>query len=453
VSSLLLLLLLAAGDLDAAEKALAAGKPEQALKLLGDLADAKDADPRASAILGRALLALGENEAAVEPLVRASEAKPEDKDLARDAAIACRRSAKGVYGRLYLEDAKRLAARAGDEMLLADIAFDMEDYEAALPLYRKLAEGPGAHAATRVGECLKLLGRADEAREAYAVALEAAVKEGDLSAAFQCAFAAGRGGRLLAWLDERIAANPDDFQARLYRAYARVARSAYAEAIEDFRFLLARDAGYVPVKDKLSFALLQHGVRLQDKAMIAEAAKLAREVLDAPQTPDLEQTQRDAWERELWIAGYRWQNGDIQGIYEIMKDLHARDPVDTDVALNFAMAARRLGHYDEARATYETLLKESPRDPRVLNDDAILLDGLGDREAARALWQKALAEDPENLDSLENLFTDAWERGDTTAARDFARRGLAAAQAAKGPVDRWLWFGDRLLWAPRGFGG
>jgi tetratricopeptide (TPR) repeat protein len=442
---------LLAGDLDAAEKALAAGKPAEALEALGDLADRADSDPRAWVVQGRALLLVGDPEAAVEPLVRASEKRPEDKDLARDAANACWRSASGVYGRLYLEDAKRLATRAGDDALLAEIAFAMEDYEGALARYRKLALGPGAQAPMRVADCLKLLGRADEAREAYAVALEACLKEEDLAAAFRAAFAAGRGGRLLLWLDERIAAKPEDLGARLYRGYVRAASSMYPEAIEDLRFCVGKVPG-AGVKDQLSFALLQHGVRMLDKAMVEEAAALAREVLDATGT-DVEAAQRNAWERLVWIAGYRWQNGDLEGVYAVMKDLHGREPSEPSVALNFGMAARRLGRYDEARATYEGMLEISPDDAAALNDYGILLDGLGDREAARSLWGNVLAEEPGNLDALENLFTDAWERGDTASARDYARRGLAAAQEAKGPVDRWVWFEDRLLWAPRGFGG
>lgn len=447
--SLFLLLLLLAGDLDAAEKALAAGKAAEALELLGDLADGPDADVRAWIVQGRALLSLGEHEAAVEPLVRASEKRPEDKALAKDAASACLRSAQGVYGRLYLEDAKRLAARAQDEALLADIEFDRGDYEAALARYR-----PGVHAAMRIADCLKLLGRADEAREAYALALEAALKAEDLAAAFRAAFAAGRGGRLLLWLDERIAARPGDADARLHRGYARASSSMYPEAIEDLRFCLARSPRHVGVMDRLSFALLQHGVRLQDKAMIDEAAALAREVLDAEPTDALvEASQGDAWARLVWIAGYRWQNGDLEGVYDVMKDLHARDPSERNVGLNFAMAARRLGRYEEARAAYDAMLEASPDEPAVLNDYAILLDGLGDRAGARALWEKVLGEEPGNLDALENLFTDAWESGDTAAARDCARRGFAAAQEAKGPVDRWLWFEDRLLWVPKGHGG
>ncbi len=452
--SLVLLLVLLAGDLDAAEKALAEGRPQEALDLLGDLADGADADVRAWIVQGRAQLALGESEEAVEPLVRASEKRPDDKTLARDAASACRRSAQGADARLYLADAKRLAARAGDEALLADIDFDLGDYEVALATYRKLAEGPGAHAAMRVADCLKLLGRADEAREAYAGALEAALKAEDVAAAFRAAFPASRGGRLLAWLDERIAARPDDFDARFYRGYARVASSMYPEAIGDLRFCMARSPKHVGLRDQLSLALFQHGVRQQDKAMIDEAVALAQEVLDAePADAMVEAWQRDSWERLVWIARYRWQNGDLEGVYSLSKDLHERDPSEPNAGLNFAMAARRLGRYDEARATYGRMLEDAPDDPSVLNDYAILLDGLGDRARALSLWEKVLAADPLNLDALENLFTDAWERGDVVAARDYARRGLAAAREAKGLVERWLWFEDRLLFVPRGFGG
>jgi Flp pilus assembly protein TadD len=99
------------------------------------------------------------------------------------------------------------------------------------------------------------------------------------------------------------------------------------------------------------------------------------------------------------------------------------------------------------------MLEADPEDAAALNDLGILLDGLGDRAKARALWEKILAIDPLNPDALENLFTDAWERGDGSAARDYARKGLDSARERKGPVDRWLWFLDRLAWAPAGHGG
>lgn len=440
----LLLLLVLAGDLDAAEKALAEGHPEQAIEKLGDLADGSDADPRAWAVLGRSYLRLGEPEAAVEPLVRASERRPADKELARDAATACLRSAAGMYGRLYLEDAKRLAARAGDDALLGEIEYQREDYEAALALFRKAMD---TAVAVRAAECLKLLGRADEAREAYAVALEAALADGNLDAAYGAAFAAGRGGRLLAWLDARLASDPEDLNARYYRGFVRAQLSMFPEAIEDLRLFLAKRPDALPAKDQLGFALVQRGYRMQDKAMLDEATALSREILDA------DPSNRGAWERLRYVAGYWWANGNVQGVYDVMKDLHARDPSDAAAAVDFAMAARRLGRYDEARAAYEAMLEASPDDPTALTDYGILLDGLGDRAGARACWEKVLAAEPRNLDALENLLTDAWERGDVVAAREYARKGLDAARAVNGPEVRWQWFADRLLWAPGGFGG
>ena len=80
-SSLVVVLLLGTGDLDAAERALAAGKAEEALALLGDLADGNDAPGRALKVLGRAHLALTQYESAVDPLLRASDSFPKDTGL------------------------------------------------------------------------------------------------------------------------------------------------------------------------------------------------------------------------------------------------------------------------------------------------------------------------------------------------------------------------------------
>jgi tetratricopeptide (TPR) repeat protein len=447
LSSLLLVLLLA-GDLDAAERALRAGQPQEALELLGDLADGAEPDARACAVQGRAYLALGEYTLAVEPLVRAAAGRPDDRELSRDAALACFRAAEGAQAYLYLEDARRLAEASKDDALLAEVLYALGETEGALELYRKLAAEPKAvHAAMRVAACLEALGRADEARTAYATALEAALAARDIPAAYRAAFAGEHVGRLLAWLDERVAAEPDDLTYLHYRGFARSQVAMYAEAAEDLRAVLARNPGHMEARSRLSFVLMQLGVRRQDKAMLDEAARLAREVLDA------EPANREAWDRVLWIAGYWWVNSDIERHFELLKDLHARDPADIDAALNYAAVARRLGHQDEAQAVYEQLLEASPRDPDVLNDYGIFVDGLGDREAARALWHRVLEEEPDNANALENLFTDAWERGDAAAIADLGGRGLAAARSRGEAVDRWLWFLDRLRWAPSGLGG
>jgi tetratricopeptide (TPR) repeat protein len=439
--------LLLAGDLAAAERALAEGRPEEALRLLGELADQEQADVRALVVQGRAYLALREYQAAVEPLLRASDARPDDRALARDAALACRYGAQGTYRALYLEDARRMAQRAGDALLLADLHYEAGDYEQALTAYRALADDDPTrlHRRSRIAACLQQLGRVDEARRAYAEALEEALRRDDLRAAYRLAFAGDHRGRFLQWLDRRIA-EQDHVRYRLYRGYMRAAALMYREAAEDLRRVLAQRPGDRDAKDQLSHVLLQHGVRTQIPAEVEEAERLAREVVEG------DPAHERAWERLAWIAGHYWLNREVDRSYAVLKDLHRRDPTDLHTGLNFGAMARRLGHYEEARAAYERLLETSEEDPDVLNDYAILKDGLGDRAGAVQLWQRVLEEEPDNLNALENLLTHFWERGDAAAA-GYVRRGLDAARRRRGPVERWLWFRDRLRWVPAGFGG
>jgi tetratricopeptide (TPR) repeat protein len=442
------MLLLLAGDLAAAQKALAAGKPAEALRLLGDLAEAEEPPVEALIVQGRAHLALREYQAAVEPLMQASDQRRKDRALARDAAMACWGAAQGTYRMLYLADARRLAERAGDAALQANLAYEAGDLADALARYRALKdeEGTRLHRLTRIADCLRQLAKPDEASKAYADALDEALQRGDLRAAYRIAFAGGHRGRFLAWLDKKIA-EKDDPKLRLYRGYVRNAALMFAEAIEDLRIALEARPDDLEIKEMLSLALLQHGIRTQNAAEIDEAEKLAREVLAR------DASQQRAWDRLLWIGWHHWVNGRVERSYDVLREMHERDPTDVNAGLNFGAMARRLGRYEEARAAYDRLLEVSEEDPNVLNDYAILRDGMGDRPAAVALWERTLKEEPDNLDALENLLTHHWERGETAAVRECLRRGLEAARRRqKDRVDRWLWFEDRLRWAPVGFG-
>jgi tetratricopeptide (TPR) repeat protein len=447
-SSLLLVLVVAlAGDLDGAEKALAAGKAREALEALGDLADRDDADTRALIVQGRAYLALREYVAAVEPLVRASDRNPDDRALARDAAWACWGAASGVYAAAYFEDAKRMAQRSGDEMLIADLHYQTSEFATALEHYRKVLEGsPDALAVRmRVGDCLKQLDRADEARTEYAAVLTAALENRDLQAAYRAAFLAGQRGRLLKWLDDGLKEQPDNLEYLRYRGYARLAALRYVDAAEDLRRVLERTPDDLATRDRLAAALFRHGLSKGDADVVAQAEAVDRVLLDT------DASNQAAWERLNWVAGWYWNNKRVDRSYELLKHLNSVDPDDITTGLNFAAMARRFGHYDEARAVYDHLLEVSPDDPAVTNDLAILVDGQGQRDEAVRLWKKVLAEDPENLNALENLLTAAWESGDLASVKDYIRRGLAASRNG-GPYERWLWFQDRIRWCPSGFG-
>jgi tetratricopeptide (TPR) repeat protein len=222
----------------------------------------------------------------------------------------------------------------------------------------------------------------------------------------------------------------------------------YPEAEADLRRVLAIRPDFLEAKDQLCGVLLADGVRRQKDELVAEGERLGREIIDADPGHAL------TWDRMSWLTGIYWSNRKLDRYYALLQFLYAHNPTDALTGLNLGGVARRYGAYDEARRAYEGLLDVSPDDPDVLNDLGILHDGEGDRDGARRLWKRVLEEEPDNMNALVNLMTDAWERGATEDAASYLERGLAAARAQNGPVERWLWFRDRLRYlAPKGFGG
>jgi len=447
VTAGLLLLLALGGDVAAAEQALAAGEPRKAIELAGGLED-----PRAMRVVGRAHLQLREYEAAVEPLLRALEAAPEDKELLRDAAWACWGAAAtaGSFAQAFLEDALRLARRAEDARLAADLLYELGRWDEALDAYRQLpvTDRNRYHLATRRGHCLAALGREDEAKTAYGEALDEAIRRGDLEGAYRSAFRAGRTGKLLAWLDTRVAAAPDDVMLRLHRGYAREALQMWREAVEDLRAALRLRPDHVDARRRLARALVFLGSKQQSAELMAEAEAMLRARLKEDPSDDM------TWSAMQWLGGWAWANGDTRRACEVFEVMLAVDPGDRNVVLNFTAMARRLGRYDEAEAAFRAALEDDPEDPVLLNDFAILEDGRGREERAIELWEKVHELDPANMNALENLFTKAWERGDAGATAKYLQLGLAEARNAGDPglLRRWRWFRDRLEWAPAGFG-
>lgn len=453
----LLILLALAGDLDAAEKALAAGDADRAIDLLGELPDAEDAPPRVFLILGRAQAARGHPELAVEPLLRAADAMPEDKGVAREAALACTGAAEGDPGAAgqWLLDARRMAERAGDPLLLGGILLSLGEYEAAVTAFDRAAALPEGKLPGLQGkaDALDALGRTEEAKPARIAALEEAMRLLDLAAAYRAAFACDQGGRFLDWLDGLVKEKPDDLRLRRYRGFTRSRLLLYREAAEDLRFVGASRPDDLAARNELVRVLLNLLSASQDTAAQKEAEVIATEIVRrAAGDPGSREALATARENLLWMAQRRWQAAELSASLDLLRVLHETDPEDVPAGLNLAAVARRLDLREEARRTYDRLLEAWPDDPDVLNDLGIFVDGLGRREEAVSLWKKVLEQQPENLDALENLFTSAWEGGDRAAAADYAARGLRAAERRRRTVDRWHWFQDRLLWAPVAWG-
>jgi tetratricopeptide (TPR) repeat protein len=316
------LLLFAPGDLDKAEAALKAGKPREAIELLGDLV--KDENARAQWILGRAHYDLKEYEAAVEPLLTASDLMPGDKEVALYAAYACWGSAKAndQYARAYLEDAIRMAERAKREDVVAVLRKDMGDFEGALELFRKGADT--LEVRVHVAECLSALGNEAEATEAWGAVVDKALETGKLQRAFTSAFPAKRERMLLAWLDKRIAAEPDAKWPYAYRGYLYAAMGLHAKAVPDLRIAHQADPN-VTTAARLCNSLVRVGIDERRKELLVEGEKIARELIDVRGN----RMARDAFRLLAWWA---WQNRDVPTAYRHLKLLIGKSPHERDVA-------------------------------------------------------------------------------------------------------------------------
>ena len=234
--------------------------------------------------------------------------------------------------------------------------------------------------------------------------------------------------------------------ARRWRGFAREKSLLYDGAVEDLRWTVGKTPSDRPARQALVGVLLASYRSTQEEALLDEAEQHARALLE-DDVPDAL-----VISRVHWTAWMHLQAGRRARAVDLLRLLHRTAPRNLDVGLSLAAQLRRGGDLDEAGEVYRVLLDSYPDDPDVLNDLAILEDGRGNRSAARKLWQRALEEDPEHLSALENLFTDSWERGDSVQARRWVARGRATAELQRKAVDRWKWFRDRLLWAPRAFG-
>lgn len=435
------------GDLAAAQKALLENRPEDAIKLLGDLDDTD-----AQVVRGRAYLRLNEYEAAVEPLLTAVEKRPKDQSLLRDAAWACWGAARNDsrFASAYLEDGLGYARRAGEPMLIANLLYELSRWEQALAAYKTVPDGnpqDGVHVRVRIAHCLAALKRADEAKAAYASALDEALITGDLGTAYDVSWRAKQSGRFLAWMDKRITAEPKSVELRLYRGYMRDALRMWKGAAEDLAVVVEVRPDHLPARQRLARALYLVGSAEQDVDAVARSEAMARVLLEQDASDSM------SWQTLGWVSGWAWANADVPHAYSVLKFLHRVDPTDVNVALSLCAMARRLAKFDEADQVFRSMLADDDEDPGLLNDYAILMDGRGQLEEAIRLWKRVLEVDPGNLNALENLFTKTWESGSRSDAASYLRQGIEAAKQSgeSALIRRWRWFSDRMVWAPSGF--
>lgn len=117
--------------------------------------------------------------------------------------------------------------------------------------------------------------------------------------------------------------------------------------------------------------------------------------------------------------------------------------------LNEALALERQGDYDAALTSYRLALRESPNDPRILQNMAIAFSKTSRMDEAMRAYRRALELEPQLSGSHYGLAFLLLKRGDTDAAAKHLESFLA--HPPKGAeASRWIRHAEQTLEGIRG---
>lgn len=112
--------------------------------------------------------------------------------------------------------------------------------------------------------------------------------------------------------------------------------------------------------------------------------------------------------------------------------------------LNEALALERQGDYEAALTSYRLALRETPHDPRILQNMAIAYTKTGQHDEAIRHYRRALALDDTLVGAHYGLAFRLKERGEAAEAVKHLRSFLA--QPPKGPdAERWVRHAESTL--------
>jgi tetratricopeptide (TPR) repeat protein len=129
--------------------------------------------------------------------------------------------------------------------------------------------------------------------------------------------------------------------------------------------------------------------------------------------------------------------------------LFGSDPVEKQTPrrldyLNEALALERQGDYEAALTSYRLALRDTPHDPRILQNMAIAYTKTGQHDEAIRHYRRALALDDTLVGAHYGLAFRLKERGETADAVKHLRSFLA--QPPKGPdAERWVRHAEATL--------
>jgi len=414
--------------------------------------------------LGRALLTLGRVEEA-EAHFRAAR----DLDTLRFRADGPVNQAIREVGRELAGDAVHpldaadlLAAAAstpglpGDDLFYEHVHFRFAgNYLLARAFFRELRPaltdrlGPPSGEPPSLADCAELLGLTDPDRLTMAETIVAMTAgrppfRGQMEAAVRTAArraevrelrgrVAGPAAEAAALETDRAAVQgwPGDLLLRQGLAETLHRQGRPAEAIREWRTLVARLPAVVEWRTGLGFALADSGDLAAAKVELRRALELRPGSADA----------------KVNLATVLERRGEVEAAEGLYREALAEDPGSRAARLNLARLLERRERPTEAAEQYRQALRLHPDSATVHRRYAEALERWGDLDAARRHYRRAVEIDP-GLAAVHNNLGQLLERGGQPS--EAAQRYAAATEADPGYALAWFNLADLLLAYGRG---
>jgi tetratricopeptide (TPR) repeat protein len=394
-----------------AEAALASDEIQACIEACQRVLAAQATHGAAHALLGKALLAQGDDSSAMEHLRRATELAPAQSEAW--LALAQQQRAQGniLAARDTLLNAQQFSKPSAElQALLADIYLALDEKNAALAAFSRAAElaadradsAVAPHVALQLGKLQRELGYLNQARHTLERAHQTFPADAALAHQYaKVLLVSGEAKSALAALTITLQADPKNSDALLDAARAQLAPGGEASKAEDhLRAVLAGKD--VPAEAR---ALLAEALAAQGKH--AEAGKQFEAALVS------ELAQDATWSKRLTLGKALAQaaSGKPDAAIATLEEMDKGNPGDLDVLRALCNAYGEAGRTEEAFQIASKVYLNAPKNEETILWFAEQAESLGKGEEARKALNKGIKESAGSPKQVQRLAELHWQDG------------------------------------------
>jgi len=415
--------------LSCAEAALICGETQTCIQVCQRALAEQVTNGAAHALIGKALLAQGEDSSALEHLRRATELAP--AHLEAWLALAQQQRVNGALAEALdsLLTAQQFALPSAVlQSMLGEIYLSLSRHEEALTAFKRAAELSAGQAdkelaariALQFSALLDELGQRDEARRILTQAHQRYPTHGEIAVEYaKLLLASGEPKPALAALNIALAADPENIEVLVDAARAQL---AIGEDPAEVERMLKKVTGRkdAPLEAQALFA---ESLAAQGKHVEAEIefeASLDSDLIKDP-----------AWKKRVALGKALSQAANGQGAAAIaaLEKMDKGQPGDLDILRALCSVYQQAHRPEEAFQIAHKVYLGAPQDEQILLWYADQMQALGKADEARKALSKAAkaSSSPQLVHRLAGLL---WENGDKEAALDSLANLLAGADTA-----------------------